>query len=83
MRIIFQLSFNFENIRYYKMRSHPFVLKESGSSKCVLIFSSESVMDTGKCTAFLKAQILVASAKNQNVKLNRKVESSCTCKQID
>lgn len=39
-----------------------------------LNISSESVMETGKCNVFFKARILVASTKDQNVKLNRKLE---------
>lgn len=35
---------------------------------------SERVVDTGTCNVFLKARILVASAENYNVTLNRKLE---------
>lgn len=38
-----------------------------------LHISSERVVDTGKCDVFLKERILVASAENCNVKLNRKL----------
>lgn len=40
-------------------------------------------MDTGKFNGFLKARILLASAGNQNVTVNRKTEFFCTSKQTD
>lgn len=47
-----------------------------------LSISSESVVDAGKCTVFLKARILVASTENQAVKLSRKlVEFLCNSEQ--
>lgn len=48
-----------------------------------LSVSSESVMDTGKCNVFFKSRIPVASTKNQNVKLNIKLEFLDNSKQTD
>lgn len=48
-----------------------------------LNISSQSGMDTGKFNGFLKARILLASAGNQNVTVNRKTEFFCTSKQTD